>query len=92
LGGAAPSPKERWQVAWEHFEAYAAWVGNREVALKSFRKQWGYYSHGLEGASAFRAAMFSLSEESAVRRMAQAFFVQAKQTECKQPFTLEGPG
>jgi len=92
LGGPPPSPLERWQTAWEHFEAHAAWVGNREAALRSFRKQWAYYSHGLEGASTFRAAVFSISETDSLQREAQAFFTQAKRVDCEAVWAPKGPG
>jgi len=92
LGGPPPTPKERWHVAWEHFEAHAAWVGNMDVALRSFRKQWAYYSHGLEGASAFRATVFSLGELQALRHATCAFFMQARHVGGEQPWAEEGPG
>jgi nifR3 family TIM-barrel protein len=76
LGGLAPTPEERCQVAWEHFEAHAEWAGDMGLAVRSFRKQWGYYSHGLEGASAFRAAVFSISEVQELRRVVHGFFIR----------------
>ncbi|MCL2012180.1 MAG: tRNA-dihydrouridine synthase [Cystobacterineae bacterium] len=92
LGGAPPTPQERCLVAWEHFEAHAAWVGNREVAIRSFRKQWGYYSHGLEGAAAFRVAVHGISEFGALHRVVHAFFMQARRIECTPLLAVEGPG
>jgi nifR3 family TIM-barrel protein len=92
LGGPAPSPKERCLVAWEHFEAHAAWLGNLEVAIRAFRKQWGYYSHGLEGASAFRVAVNGISELDELRRVAHAFFMQARRIDCEWQLAVEGSG
>jgi nifR3 family TIM-barrel protein len=91
LGGVAPSPEERCRTAWEHFEAHMRWAGDMGVALRSFRKQWGYYSHGLEGASAFRAAVFSISELHELQRVVHAFLREARRVDdglC----TAEGPG
>ena len=92
LGGPPPTPAERCQVAWQHFEAHATWLGNTEAAVRSFRKQWAYYSHGLEGASAFRAAVFRITEPRALRQATEAFFMQARRTGCEAWLTVEGPG
>jgi len=92
LGGPAPTPEERCRLAWEHFEAHTAWVGNLEAAVRSFRKQWAYYAHGLAGASTFRAAVFAISELSALRHTVQTFFMQAQRTSAQSVWTAEGPG
>jgi len=79
LGGPPPSGEERFETAWGHFKAHMAWLGGGEgAALRSFRKQWAYYSHGLEGASAFRAGVYRLEDTESLHRAAHRFFTQAK--------------
>ncbi|MCL2179202.1 MAG: tRNA-dihydrouridine synthase [Proteobacteria bacterium] len=92
LGGCAPSCEERFQVVWGHFEAYAAWIGDTGAAVRCFRKQWGYYSHGLEGASAFRAAVYSIEEAELLRSITHRFFMQAKRVEGSREGEGEGGG
>ena len=79
-------------MAWQHFEAHVAWVGDMPTAIRSFRKQWAYYSHGLEGASAFRAAVFSLADFKNLREVVHRFFERAKKGKCEAALAVEGPG
>jgi len=49
-----PTPAERWQVVERHLAAHIEFVGDQLRALRSFRPQLMWYSHGLCGAHAFR--------------------------------------
>jgi nifR3 family TIM-barrel protein len=78
LGGPSPSADERCAVVLEHLAAHVGFVGDPLAAVRSFRKHLGWYSHGLRGASAFRAEVNQLVEVEQVVREVKRFFADAQ--------------
>jgi tRNA-dihydrouridine synthase len=57
-----------------HFEEQLAFVGKELPGVREFRRHFGWYSHGLSGAAAFRSAVNKLDDADAVRKLARDFF------------------
>jgi tRNA-dihydrouridine synthase B len=78
LGGPPPSALERAQMVARHFADHRAFVGEDLTAVRSFRKHLGWYSHGLRGASAFRAEVNKVDSPAGVQRLVATFFTSAE--------------
>ncbi len=87
LGGPPPTQEERCEGVLEHFRAHLAFVGDALAAVRSFRKHLSWYSHGLVGASAFRAGVNALDAEGEVARACERFFLTAREDNSS---TVEG--
>ncbi|MBR57558.1 MAG: tRNA dihydrouridine synthase DusB [Myxococcales bacterium] len=70
-----PTPEERLEIIWKHFELFAAYAG-RDRALVRIRKQLMAYVRGLPGSSAFRARLSSLSSEENLRSSLAEFLIE----------------
>lgn len=78
LGGPPPTVQERHDVVLRHYDAQAAFVGQAFYAMRAFRKTLGWYTHALQGASAFRAAVMRNDDPVDVRARIDAFFSTAQ--------------
>ena len=83
IGGAAPTPAERATLVRRHFDEHLTFVSHRRepderAGVHSFRRQLGWYTHGLRGASAFRANVNRLESADAVREAVARFFAEAE--------------
>jgi len=76
-GGDPASAEERCALVLAHFEAHLAFVGKELPAVREFRRHFGWYSHGLSGAAAFRSAVNQLDAAAAVRALVERFFSAA---------------
>lgn len=77
LGGEPPSPEERCALVLDHLDRHLAFVGRELEAVRSFRRHFGWYSHGLAESSTFRAAILRIDSFAEARAMAEAFFRRA---------------
>ncbi|MBI3186092.1 MAG: tRNA dihydrouridine synthase DusB [Myxococcales bacterium] len=77
LGGAPPTPKERCELVLEHFRRHLEHGAVERLAVRSFRKHLGWYSHGLRGAASFRSEANRLERAAEVEAAARRFFAQA---------------
>jgi tRNA-dihydrouridine synthase B len=74
LGGERATPEERCALVQQHFETHLQFVGSELPGVRSFRRHFGWYAHGLVGAGAFRATMNRLEDTDAVRDLVRRFF------------------
>jgi nifR3 family TIM-barrel protein len=77
LGGPPPSAEERAALVLDHLDRHLAFVGRELEAVRSFRRHFGWYSHGLANGSTFRAAVLRVDSFAEARRMAAEFFGRA---------------
>ena len=76
-GGPVGTTAERHALVLRHYDAQAAFVGQPFYAMRAFRKTLGWYTHGLQGASAFRANAMRNDDPADVRARIDAFFAGA---------------
>jgi tRNA-dihydrouridine synthase B len=76
-GGEGPSPAERAKLVLRHLREHVAYIGAEVPGVKSFRRQLGWYSHGLAGASAFRNAVNRADTLREVEERVDSFFFRA---------------
>ncbi|RNC73352.1 MAG: tRNA dihydrouridine synthase DusB [Desulfuromonadales bacterium] len=68
-----PAPAERLRAALRHFEIFTEIAGER-VALREMRKHFGWYSHGIPGASQFRKLVNTIEGKGALLEAMHRFF------------------
>jgi nifR3 family TIM-barrel protein len=68
---------ERFTVAIQHFELFAANAGER-IAVREMRKHLCWYARGLQGAARFRAVVNRLEERLEVEKAMDDFFMQGQ--------------
>ena len=82
-GGAPPSAADRWQTIRQHWNEHLEFVGDILSAIRRFRQQLCWYSHGLGGAAAFRREIMGIESPSELLERCEAFFSGAIDADCK---------
>lgn len=73
-GGLPPTAEERATVILQHLREQISFLGNEELAVRTFRKHLSWYSKGLLGAAGFRATVNQLVHAADVERAVGEFF------------------
>ncbi len=74
----APTPAERLALVCRHLEGHLAFVGDEDRALRSFRPHFGWYSHGVQGATEFRRRIMRVRKLDEARALMTDLFLAAR--------------
>jgi len=73
-GGPPATVEERLALVLRHLDSHVAFVGSPIHALRSFRRFFGWYSHGLSGGAAFRSEINRVESVEVARGLCERFF------------------